>query len=578
MPETDLWQRLKQRKLVQWALAYLAGAWVVLQGLDLLAQAFSWPDFVLRAGTIVLAVGLLAVLVLAWYHGERGAQRASTVELFMLTGILLIAGFAVALFAPDKRGVETLKDDAKAAAAAPLDAKSLAVLPFENLNAPADSEYLSDGLTEELINALQHVPGLKVASRTATARYKGKQIDPAEVGRTLRVANLLSGSVRKSVSRVRIVAELSAAETGATVWSKTYDSQPKDIIALQEEIARSIAEALEVELGTAQDTQLAKAGTSDLTAYTLYLQARFHMGKRFEPDMRRALQLYGEAVRTDPSFARAYAGLGQTWINLADDWVPPAEAYPAAQAALSKAVELDSSLADARGLLGSIEFYYEHDFVAAERHARAAVALDSMSETAHRTLGRSLAVLGKSAEAEAELRRGVALDPWSGASREHLCRLLLSQERYQEAIAEANEIIRVQPGELLGHRMLGDAYLALGNTSAALATYRRGLAADSSFIRLKSAEARALAASGQKEEARRIAQGLENDRARHYVRAEEIAAIYVALGEKDRALSWLNQALKEHSAGIAFLTSWPMWKPLRGDPRFEALLKQVGLP
>jgi adenylate cyclase len=489
--------------------------------------------------------------------------------------ILVLAGLAIALVGRGGgESVEAPIGSSPPAAAPPVEHASVAVLPFVNVSGDPEQEYFSDGLTEELLTALAQVPGLRVAARTSSFAFKDKDVPVDEIGERLRVAHVLEGSVRRSGERLRITAQLVDAENGYHLWSESYDRELADVFAIQEEIARAIVDALELTLAGAGT--VVQPGTTDLEAYGLYLQGRFYANRFTESDLRRALDLYRQAVEKDPSYADAYAAIAESWTWLADDWVAPREAYPRSKEAARRALELDPDLASGHNWIGGVYWNYDWNFDGAEREYRRAIELNPNDAEAIAYLALLLAIRGRRDEAVVFTERAAALDPVSWVFGTRNARVYLILHRYEDAIREARRTLEIYPGSSLAHRWLGDALLAQEKAEEALATYRRGLATAPGYVRLRNGEARALAALGRPDEARRIAEALEEEAERHYVRAEEIAGIWAALGNRDRAFRWLDRAYEERSAGMPFL-AYPMYDPLRSDPRFAVLERKIGL-
>ena len=250
----------------------------------------------------------------------------------------------------------------------PSSEKSIVVLPLANMSADPENEYFSDGMTEEIINALAKIPGLQVASRTSSFAFKGKSVEIGEVGRRLGVSAVLEGSVRKIGNRIRINAQLVSVANNYQLWSETFDRQLEDVFAIQDEISRAIADALKIKLmGAAQSEPLVKPSTDNLAAYTLYLKGRFFVNRLAEHDLHKAQSLFEQALDADPGYARAYSGIADCWSNLADDWVAPEVAYPKAKSAATRAVQLDPTLGEAHTSIGKVLCWYEWDFEGASR-------------------------------------------------------------------------------------------------------------------------------------------------------------------------------------------------------------------
>ena len=320
------WDALRRRKVVQWGFLYVAGAWSFLQGVEFLSDTYAWPRELQQLATLVLLIGLPIVLVIAWYHGDRGAQRVTTAEFAIITLLLLIGGGALAFY---QRNIE---GDAEAALAAPgtsappaspgaPDARpSLAVLPFVDLSQAKDQEYLGDGLAEEILNQLTQVPGLRLVGRTSSFSFKGKDDDLRTIGSKLGVAHLLDGSVRKSGDRIRITAQLVAASDSSHLWSKTYDRNLTDVFAVQDEIARDVAQALSVKLDAVK-LNTAQGGTTNVDAYDRYLRWRQLLFSEYydEEHDRERVRLTREAVALDPGFVLGWDALATSLDELASE-------------------------------------------------------------------------------------------------------------------------------------------------------------------------------------------------------------------------------------------------------------------
>ena len=564
------WQRLRERKLFHWAVAYLAAAWLALQVIDVVGDKFGWPGVVFRIATVLLLVGFLVALVIAWYHGEKGEQRVSGVELGMLAALLVVAGVAVAYVNRNAVDARDSVDQPTALAAA--HEKSVAVLPFEALSSDKENEYFSDGITDEVLNYLARVPGLRVAARTSSFSFKGKHVPVDEIGQRLGVASVLEGSVRKAGDSLRITAQLVNVRDGYHVWSETYNRKLADVFAVQQDIAQEIVAALKIEFGASQLP--ATASTSDIEAYSLYLQGKHYRDKFTEADLRRAQDLYRQALGRDPNYAEAQTEIAFTWVVLADDWLPPKEAEPRVRENALKALEMNPRLSLAHSLLAAVYYNYEYDFAAAEKSLRKALELNPNDSDALASLA---LVIGhdRPVEARAALDRARTLDPVSASSAEWIARMYLNMRDFDRAISEARRGLQLDPSHTTLHARLGDALLAKDSTAEALRVYEQGLAVDPQFVVLRAARARALAQLDRKAEAEQVARELEAESERRYLRAEEIACIYAALGNNERAFAWLERAFKDRSSGLAHSWGRPMYDPLRGDPRFQKLQRQL---
>ena len=453
--------------------------------------------------------------------------------------------------------------------------KAIAVLPLANRSADPENEYFSDGMTEEIINALAKVPGLQVASRSSCFAFKGKQVDIREVGEKLGVASVLEGSVRKVGNRIRITAQLISVENGYHLWSETYDRQLEDVFAIQDEISRAIVDALKLRLGSNAGQLVAP--TKNLEAYTLYLKGRFFFNKFTDPGLRKGLDLFQQSLLQDPGYARSYAGIADCWCNLADDWVVPDDAYPRAKAAAARALQQDPELAEAITSIGKVLCWYEWDFGGAEQQLRRAVALNSNYAEGHWAFGSVLPTVGKLGEAVEEMRKALTLDPLYPEYSRWLGRFLLYAGDYPAAIAQTHKTIELNADYFPSYLDIGAACLAQGQPEEALEWFRHGQGLETSVRSYDGFIVRALAPLGRGDEAEEILNRLEEESRQHYVRAEVMAMGYAAVGNFDRAFACLERAYQARSAGLIYLHLDPGYASLRGDARFGDLARRIGL-
>jgi serine/threonine protein kinase/Flp pilus assembly protein TadD len=453
--------------------------------------------------------------------------------------------------------------------------KAIAVLPLANLSADPENEYFSDGMTEEIINALAKVPGIQVASRTSSFAFKGKDPDVRTIGERLGVTSVLSGSVRKSGSRIRIAAQLVNVENGYSLWSESYDRQLEDVFAIQDEISRAIVDALKLRL--AAESAPLVVPTANLEAYNLYLKGRFFFNKFTEQGLKKGLEYFQHALLQDPGYARAFAGIADCWSNLADDWVVPDDAYPRAKAAALRALEHDPELAEAITSVGKVLAWYEWDFAGAEHELERAVTLNPNYAEAHFVFGSVLPSVGRLPDAIDEMRKALTLDPLSAHDSGWLARFHLYAGDYDAAIAQARKTIELNEHYFRAFLYIGSATLAQGDAEAALDWYRRGQVLDTAVRSYDALIAGPLAVLGRREEAEEILARLEEESRQQYVRAEILAMGYAATGDFDRAFGCLERAFHARSAGLVYLHVDPGYAPLRGEPRFADLVRRIGL-
>ncbi len=455
--------------------------------------------------------------------------------------------------------------------------QSIAVLPLTNMSADPENEYFSDGMTEEIINAIGKLPEIQVASRTSCFAFKGKEVDVRQVGEKLGVAHVLEGSVRKIGNRIRLSAQLIDVATGYHLWSEAYDHQLEDVFAIQDEISRAIADALKVQLGGDAE-QLVAPTTDNIEAYTLYLRGRYFLNKSFsEPDLRKGLDYFEQALAKDPGYARAYSGIADIWSTLADDWVVPEEAYPRAMDAANKALELDPTLAEPLSSVGKVLAWYEWDFAGGQTALSKAVELNPNYAEAHFVLGSVLPSVGQLDDAIEEMRKALVLDPLAPHHGRWLGRLLLYAKKYDQTIEQSQKTLELEPTYFQSCHDVGTAYLQLGRPEEALKWYRKAQSLETSVRSYDAFLVRALAAMGEREEADAIMERLEEEARQHYVRAEIVAMGYAALGDKDRAFACLEEALDARSAGLVYLHIDPGYESLRSDSRYDDLVAKIGL-
>jgi serine/threonine protein kinase/tetratricopeptide (TPR) repeat protein len=458
-------------------------------------------------------------------------------------------------------------------------ARSVAVLPFLNLSAVPDNEYFADGITEDVIAQLSKVRSLKVISRTSVMMFKKREQSLKEIGAMLSAATLLEGSVRRVGDRVRIVAQLIDAETDQHLWAETYDRQLTDIFAIQSDVALQIATALRAELSPDEQSRIHREPTRDLQAYQIYLQGRHWFVRHTAEGLRQAVDYFKRAIQKDPGFALAHADLAQAYTELAlasgGGLFRPDHAFDLARQSVSTALALDGALAEGHCMLGFLRFVRDFDWSAAEAEFRRALELSPNSADANDLYGRMLAALGRHEEAIRYVTRAQELDPLS--HRTDLAAALLRAGRYQEALPAAEHAVTLDPGYGRGHATLGWVYLKLGREEEGLAELRQGaeLTLNDAMFLAQLGEAYAL--TGREMEARDVLRRLEERSHEEYVTPYYFAYVHTGLGEYDRAIDYLEQALVERSGGLYGIKASFLFAPLRGHPRFEALLKKLHL-
>jgi len=454
--------------------------------------------------------------------------------------------------------------------------ESIAVMPFVNDSGNADIEYLSDGMTETLINSLSQIPNLSVKARSSVFRYKGKELDPKEIAAELHVQAILTGRIIQRGEQVTLNLELIDAQTENTIWGDRYERKSSDIVSLQSEIARDVSRKLKSKLSEADDQKVAKKFTANPEAYELYLKGNFFANKGTGKDLQQAAEFYKQAIEKDPTYALAYSGLAETYVSFSGFDVAPAnDSMPLAEAAALRALEIDDSLAEAHTALGDYLLLYEFDLDRSEKEFRRAVELKPNSASAHRGLAENLTVVKRFDESIAEQTLAEELDPLSpdvglGAT-------FVFARKYDEAIAQLKRKLVLDPNSSLTHSYLGWAYGSKGMYAEAVAEARTALALNNSYF-IKGYLALWLARSGNRDEALKILAELKKAASEGYVRPSTMAVVYIGLGDKAEALNELEKEVSTRSLNAIYLAVLPDVDDLRSEPRFKAMLKQMNLP
>ncbi len=445
------------------------------------------------------------------------------------------------------------------------------------MSSDKENEYFSDGITEEVINALANVDGLRVAARTSALAFKGKDVDIRQIGEKLNVGAVLEGSVRREGDRLRISAQLINVADGYHIWSNVYERELKNIFALEEELARSIAQALKPKLVQTELAPLVKPATANLAAHDLYLKGRYFWNKRTAEALTKAIGYFQQAIEQDPSYALAYVGQADSTALLPEyGSTSVAEALPKAKQAALRALELDRTLAEAHEVLGLIS-QYDYEWSAAEHEFRRAIALKPEYPSAHHRYALLLRATGRLEEARAEVERARQLDPTSLIINNMVSRALIDAREYDRAIEQAKKTLELDPGFWLPREMLAIAYMGQGRYAEGVAELEEPGPSSALPIREAGVLGYAYAASGQRMKALRMLAELEERSKREYVSPSARALIYIGLGDKEQAFAWLDRAYAARDWRLRELKAWPLFDSLRSDPRFTRLLKQMHL-
>jgi TolB-like protein/Tfp pilus assembly protein PilF len=458
-------------------------------------------------------------------------------------------------------------------------ATHILVLPFADHSPNKDQQYFCDGMTEELINALTRVSALRVVAQSSALRLRDEVPDIRELGEQLSVGTIVQGSVRKAGQRVRITVQLIAVETRCYLWSETYDRQLKDVFAIQEEISRDVVQALRVRLHQEQRDQLSKRYTENLNAYTLYLRGRQQWNLRSEAGLRTAIEFFQQAIAADPSYALAYAGLADSYSLLGNYGLAlPTVVRASARETAGKAVEIDSTLAEAHTSLGHVRATYDWDWEGAEREYELAISLNAGYATAHHWYAMTvLSPVGRLDECLVEIRRALELGPISPSINRDLAIILTHRREYDKALEQCRRTLSLDPNFGSAYWALGLAYEAACMLPEALAAFQTGADISGGVPRLKGALGRCHALAGNTSKALEILAALQSLADERYVSPFETALIYMGLGDFDKAFEALEKVYAVRSYELVPLRVDPRFDCLRADRRFSSLLQRMGL-
>lgn len=570
MAVAGLIAELQRRRVIRALIGYGVAAFAILQIIEPVMHGLHWPEATLSYTVVALALGFPVVVALAWIFDvkdgriERDPRGVSGARL-----ALLAAGLGAIAAAPGVVWYFVVRGPQREAPAA--GPPSIAVLPFANLSREADNEYFSDGLTEELINALANVDGLRVASRTAVFALKGQPLGVDQLGARLGVAMLLEGSVRREGQALRVTAQLINVADGYHLWSKSYDRELRSVFAVEDEIARSVAQALRRTLVREGGV---KPATTDTEAHDLYLKGRFFWNKRTVEAFGRAQAEFEKAIAKDPSYALAWAGLADTIaIRLDYDTVRGVDLLPQAREKARRALEIDPRLAEGHAALGNIA-WHDFDWATGESELRRAIELRPDYATAHQWLAELLAETGRFDEARAEIGRAIAADPTALIVNACAGNIELWAGRFDAALEKYARTLDLDPTFEMARMMTVTTLIEKGDARGAAGALAQLRASTDVLVLVF--RAWSAAATGEREEALRILREL--DRRREYVSPGELAQVWLALGEADRAMGLLERGCAERDASLISVGVEPVFAPARRHPRWPMLAKCMNLP
>jgi TolB-like protein/Tfp pilus assembly protein PilF len=583
---TNFFAELKRRNVYKVAVAYAVVGWLLVQITTQVFPIFEIPNWALRLIVLAIIIGFPIALVIAWAFEltPEGIKRTEDVDLATsarqprkhtwIFVVIIGAALSMGLFFIGRYTAR----NSSAASATELPAKSIAVLPFDNLSRDPDNAYFTEGVQDEILTRLAKVADLKVISRTSTQHFKSAPENLPEIAKKLGVMHILEGSVQKANDQVRVNVQLINALTDAHLWADTYDRKLTDIFAVESDIAKTVAETLQAKLTGSEKTSIAKTPTANPEAYELYLKGRFFWNKRTGADLRKAIQYFEQAIAKDPNYALAYVGLADSHMLLPTyASVSPRESLPPAKAALKKALELDDSLAEAHASFGPLATF-ELDLQRAVAELQRAIELKPNYATAHHWLALGFMTLARFDPAISEAKRAIDLDPLSLIINSDCSKIYFNARRYDEAEAQARKTLEMDSHFFLAHYYLGGALQFKGHLTEAIPEFQKAFELNNDPYSLAML-GQAYARNGQKEEARKVLARLNQEAKSHYVAPYALALVQIALGEKDRAIEELEQAYAKGETNYLFnIKTDPLLDDVRGQPRFEALVQKVVAP
>src|SRR5437870_1200245 len=577
----NFFAELKRRNVYKVAVAYAVVGWLVIQITATIVPALHLPDGLTTAVVVLTLVGFPIALVIAWAfemtpEGMKRTENVSADEVIpqwskkkfaaLIIGVAVVAAGLLAF---------QLLRSSRSTITATAPNKSIAVLPFVNMSADKNDEYLSDGMTEELINVLAKVPGLRVPGRTSCFAFKGKNEQDIfrKVGDELHVGTVLEGSVRKAGEKLRVTAQLINVSDGYHLWSKDYDGDVKDILNFQSNVAEQVVQALQVQLGTEATRALSKKPTENPEAHRLYLLGRYEFGKYSEAGWTSSIRYYEQALKLDPNYALAYCGLADTYAYMGGVMMPSKEAVAKEKEFAQKALELDPELPEAHLSL-ACALAGAFDWRNAQIEFDRAIELNPNLAWAYEIYAWFLGGLGRLDEAIAQDKKAIELDPLNSFFQSALAYYLYHARRYDDAIVQIKKTLELDPASTLARHLLGCCLLWKGDTAGAIAEFQQ------SKIVVTGAWYQGLlgyayAISGDRPKAEQILRELEQMAKRQYVSTTAFADIHLGLGEKEKALDWLEKSYQDQESACWYLTVEPIYDSVRNEPRFQALVQKV---
>jgi TolB-like protein/Flp pilus assembly protein TadD len=572
---------IKRRNVFRVAVAYVVVAWALIEVTDTVFPRLALPEWLVTAVIVLLILGFPVAMVLAWAYqlmpdgpapaAGASAQPAATSSARGTNWLIAAGLLAVVAILIFERVWDARSPDAR-----PGGISTIAVLPFANLSGDPEQEYFADGMTEALIGDLSQVRALAVISRTSVMRYKNSQVSIPEIASALGADALVEGTVLRSGDKIRITARLIQAHPERPLWSAHYDRELRDVLIVHSQLAETIARKVQLAAKPEDEPRLSDAPAVLPKAYEAYLRGRFHWNKRTGEQLQKAIALFNLAIEVDPAFARAHAGLADTYV-IAPIFglMPPRQALAETRAAATAALAIDEASSEAHAALAYALALYEWDWEGAEREFTRALELNPSAAMSRFHYAATLAATGRFDEAIAEAERARTLDPVSPIVTAGLAWVFHLARRYDEAIEESLRVLELDPDFPIGHFRLGAAYLCKGLYAEAVVALQKAIDTSGGDPTFMAYAGHAHAAAGDRAAAEEILRQVEAMSGQRYVPATARAIIYTGLGESDAALDWLDMALEERSWDAAFLQVEPVFDPLRQQPGFQRLVRRL---
>jgi TolB-like protein/tetratricopeptide (TPR) repeat protein len=456
---------------------------------------------------------------------------------------------------------------------------ALAVIPLENLSGDPEQEYFADGMTDAIITNLAGIQALRVISRVSTMQYKKTRKPLPAIARELNVQGIVEGTVLRAGNRVRITVQLLHGPSDRHLWAREYEGELTDVVALQRQVARSIAEEIRIRLTPQERERLTRGREPHPEAYDAFRRGLFHFDKRTEDGIRLAHEYFQRAIRKDPEYAMAYVGLADYYNSLAFYSVrPPGEAFPLAKQMAEKALQLDPTLAEAHAALGMIHGEYEWNWAAAEAAFQRALQLNANYAPAHHWYGEQLVCLGRTEEAQAEAQKAAAIEPVSLVTNSQVALYFYYTRQYDRVVEQAHRMLELDPDFSLGHIWMGMAYQQKGMMPEAIAAFRKATELPQSTLLAHALLGHAYGRAGRRAEALTVLRRLEQLSGQRYVSPAYVTLVYAGLGDREKFFEWLEKSYRERSPLIVRLKVEPMLDPYRAEPRFEQMLRRLAFP